>query len=389
MQKLLLVILLFMTPFTAFPGTDFGDFDRRAAAGETLNVVFLGGSLTWGAQATDPQLTSYRALVSRRLEERYPKPRIHFSDASIGGTGSQLAAFRLERDVFARAADLVFLDFTVNDFAHNPPDADKLASYESLVRRLVGRGVAVVQVILPVMRDAGENPPPRPLDKLHTAIGEAYGLPLADAVALVRARVAEGVTTPERLWDLPADRTHPGDAGYALYAEAAWDAFEKAVKAGTHCRLPERMLNADTYMTVNRALLTKLRALPEGWAPGRPHRSAIAFDFTCSRWMDTLGIASVRARPLRLTVRAGSVLLFGEATLISGKYQVSIDGETAKTYSAHCETGNRRLVQMLAQGLDPAREHTVVITPVLEDGQELRIESLCVAGAPATVDVAP
>jgi hypothetical protein len=33
----------------------FARFDRRANAGERLNVVFFGCSLTWGANATDPQ----------------------------------------------------------------------------------------------------------------------------------------------------------------------------------------------------------------------------------------------------------------------------------------------------------------------------------------------
>lgn len=37
-------------------------------------------------------------------------------DAAIGGTGSQLGAFRLKRDVSRFHPDLVFLDFTVNDF---------------------------------------------------------------------------------------------------------------------------------------------------------------------------------------------------------------------------------------------------------------------------------
>jgi unsaturated rhamnogalacturonyl hydrolase len=389
MHKILIPLLL-MTPLAAAPRADFGDFDRRANAGETLNVIFLGGSLTWGAQATDPQLTSYRALTSRRLEERYPSARFRFHDAAIGGTGSQLAAYRLERDVLARKPDLVFLDFTVNDFAHNPPDADKLASYESLVRRMVERGVAVVQVILPLMRDVGDKRPPRPLDNLHIAIGEAYGLPRADAVTFVRRRVAEGATTPELLWDVPGDRTHPGDAGYALYAEAVWDAFEKAVREGTQCRLPEHMLNADTYMTINRALISRFPSLPAGWTTGQPHRSAVAFDFTCSRWMDTLGIAATGAQPLRMKIRANSVLLFGEGTPISGRYEVRIDGGEPKTYDsgANAKAGNLRYVQFIAQGLATDREHWVEITPLLAAGQELRIESVCVAGSPAQVEAA-
>ena len=385
--------MLAISSLGAAPRADFGNFDHRANAGENLNVVFLGGSLTWGAQATDPQLTSYRALVSRRLEEHYPTARFRFHDAAIGGTGSQFAAFRLERDVLAREPDLVFLDFTVNDFAHNPPDADKLASYESLVRRLVTRGVAVVQVILPVMRDVGANPPARPLDALHAAIGDAYGLPRADAVSLIRARVATGETTPEKLWDLPTDRTHPGDAGYALYAEAAWSAFSRAIAEKQACRLPQDMLHADTYLTVNRVRLSSLGALPAGWSIGLPHRNAVAFDFVMSRWTDDMTLAvGADAKPLRLRVRAANVLLFGEGTPISGPYEVRINDGEPKTYDpgAHAKNGNFRHVQFIAQGLDPERQHLIELTPLLADGQELRIESICVAGAPALVEsIAP
>ena len=61
------------------------DFVRRAEAGERLSVVWFGGSLTWGANASDPNRTSLRALVSKRLEETYPKAHFRFKDAAIGG----------------------------------------------------------------------------------------------------------------------------------------------------------------------------------------------------------------------------------------------------------------------------------------------------------------
>ncbi|MET0263123.1 MAG: SGNH/GDSL hydrolase family protein, partial [Rariglobus sp.] len=232
--------------FSASAQAEFGSFDRRAQAGEALNVVFLGGSLTWGAQATDPQLTSYRALTSRRLAERYPAARFRFWDAAIGGTTSQLGAFRLERDVLARKPDLVFLDFTVNDDPSIPPVADRLASYEAIVRTLVSKGVPVVQAIFAVKRDVAANAKDRPLHVKHKEIAHAYGLPSGDAVALMRAKVAAGEATAEALWDCPPDVTHPGDKGYALYAEAVWTAYEKAVAEKLVCRVPEAMLHADT-----------------------------------------------------------------------------------------------------------------------------------------------
>ena len=331
--------------------------------------------------------TSYRALVEKKLAATYPRARFRFWDAAIGGTGSQLAAFRLERDLLSKKPDLVFLDFTINDNPYVAPTLSRLSSYESLVRRLVQAEIPVVQVILPAKVDVLPNPPERPLDKDHKAIAAAYGLPVADAVTLAKERVAAGKTTPDQLWDLPEDGTHPGDAGYALYAEAAWEAFQRAISEKSLCRLPVKMIHAETYMTVNRFILASLPNLPEGWAHGKPHRNAVAFDFVCSKWMDDLVIAGAGAAPLLVRVQAGDIMIFGEMTKKSGGFQVRINGGEAKTFSATCADGNMRLVEILVEGLDSSLEHEIEITPILEPGGELRIESICAAGGPATVSI--
>jgi prepilin-type processing-associated H-X9-DG protein len=62
-------ILIFLLPLTMLSAeplnrpAGFSTFDDQAKAGKPFSVVFLGGSLTWGAQATDPMETSYRALI--------------------------------------------------------------------------------------------------------------------------------------------------------------------------------------------------------------------------------------------------------------------------------------------------------------------------------------
>ena len=50
----------------------FAALDGRGRAGRPLSVVFFGGSLTWGAGASDPQRTSYRALTSAYRSRRSP-----------------------------------------------------------------------------------------------------------------------------------------------------------------------------------------------------------------------------------------------------------------------------------------------------------------------------
>jgi len=215
----------------------FPEFDRRAQAGEQLTVGFFGASLTWGANATDPQLTSYRALVGQRLADAYPKARFRFYDAAIGGTTSIVGAFRLERDVLRRNPDLVFLDFIANDGAWSK-DPETLASYESLLRRLILEAhVPVIPVIFPFKWEVEVGT----VDGMSRredclALANAYGTGAGDAILLGQERVKGKQATIEQYW--PVDGSHPCDVGYAMFADAAWTAFREAVDRKRVCSAP-------------------------------------------------------------------------------------------------------------------------------------------------------
>lgn len=404
----------------------FAEFDRRARAGEELTVVFFGASLTWGANATDQALSSYRAHTKDLLEARYPKARFRCYDAAIGGTGSQLGAFRLERDVLVRTPDLVFLDFSANDDNWNGTPL-ALASYESLLRRIIRDGRApVVAVMFPFKWELGpglESGTTTHLKGLsrRKEIAAAYAAPAADAAALIIDRVRKGEATPEQIWD--TDGVHPGDLGYRLFAEAAFAGFEQGVRDEAVCAIPEKPLSDGPFMTVRRAVLAELfpaGGLPAGWAVGKPHLTAACHDQMMSRWLDRLLIASNRTRVkdaagkeeavpqeparLRFEVRASYVMVFGEATTTSGKYRVFIDGKP-HTYTPHGAkeptdlydmtsarfNGNWNYHQMIVENLDPNVAHVLEIEPVLAAAaeQELRIESLCVAGGAAEITPLP
>lgn len=73
-------------------------FEQKMKDGKHLSVVFLGGSITWGACASDQSKTSYRALVSEFLEKSYQQAHLKFVDAAIGGTPSKLGVFRMDRE---------------------------------------------------------------------------------------------------------------------------------------------------------------------------------------------------------------------------------------------------------------------------------------------------
>lgn len=395
----------------------FGGFDARAKEGTNLTVVFFGASLTWGANASDQMTTSYRARMQERFESTYPKAHFRFYDAAIGGTGSQLGVFRLDRDVLRRKPDLVFLDFSANDDIYSS-DPEQLASYESIVRRLVGEtGIPVVQVIFPfkwnVTSGSTKGMPRR---EAHLAISKAYGTACGDAISLAIERIKSGKTTADALWEY--DGVHPGDEGYRLFADAAWDAYLEAVNGQKVCKAPDKMLYADTYMTHARVPIVSLfgrEKLPAGWLARKPDPTSACFDMQMSRWLDDLAAARNRkpspagkktpgepqdVAPLKAKFNGSMVMLLGESTMDSGMFRVSIDGKVVEHTVNKEKTelfdaaslakrmgNNAHHCALIATRLDATVEHTLEIMPLFEadKDQSLLVESLCVAGGKATV----
>ncbi len=198
---------------------------------------------------------------------RISPTRLKFHDAAIGGTGSQLGVFRLDRDVLAHRPDLVFLDFSANDdiYSDNP---ETLASYEAIVRRLVVEAACpVVQVIFPFKWDvARKTTDGMKRRDAHLAISRAYQTAVGDAIALAIARVGCGAASLDGLW--PIDGVHPGDEGYVLFATRHGLRFKGPFVTDASAVSPHRMLFGEACLHSVRMPLRKLGPLPAGCAKG-------------------------------------------------------------------------------------------------------------------------
>ena len=393
----------------------FAEFDQRATAGARLNVAFFGASLTWGANSSDPLKTSYRARIAEKLQARYPEARFTFIDGAIGGTGSDLSVFRLQRDCLAYKPDLVFLDFSANDGVHSA-NPERLAAYESLVRRIVLEGrCPLVVVVFPFKWDAAPGTADDMPGRLaHRRIAETYGAPVGDAIVHVQSLTAADPSLPARIW--PLDGAHPCDEGYALFADAAWQGLREGVEKKLVCKAPETMLYADTYMTWSRNRLSQMKNIPACWKPELVSRTSAWFDGLMSRWLDDVMVVHnftlekdpksgqsvktpVDVKPIVAKFRAASVLVYGEETVKSGKYRAILDGKLVtipqKNGPAREEFdlsgkrfgGGRQHYAMIATELDTTVDHVLEIQPVFaeDEAQELRLESICLAGGEAKI----
>ena len=398
-SRLLCLASLFLIPHTvmAMNPLSFSDFDQRGQRGEPLSVVFFGGSLTWGANASDPNLTSYRGLMGKYLRDKYPKSPIAIHDAAIGGTGSALGQFRVERDVLAYKPDIVFLGFTVNDNIYGG-DREPLIPYETILRELISKNILVVQVLMTDKSD-GTKPvdaPHLPRYDQHLKFADAYGLPKGDVYMHVRQVMAEHKIDPKTFW--PFDGIHPDDIGYQVFFEAVRDAYEAAIKNKQENKLPPEPLEA-VFARRERIHLVD-RPLPKGWTRTKTYRTSMWYDGLSSRWMDDVAMCDVKTHegtePLKVEFDGTFVGLFGEADEDGLGFKVSIDGQPLQFHAKPKDPGEDvwpmdtsrfgkgRLFmwRQFANNLTPGK-HTLEITPVFAEGKakgQLRIESICAAG---------
>ena len=144
------------------------NFLSRAAQGERLTVGFIGGSITQGFAATEPD-QCYAARTVAWLRKVFPNTEFDYVNAGIGATDSQFGAARVQEDLLPRLPDLVFVEFSVND--HSTPHFCE--TYEGLVRQIYGSASAPAMVLIHnVYYDTGKS-----AAYYHAQIGRHYDLP--------------------------------------------------------------------------------------------------------------------------------------------------------------------------------------------------------------------
>jgi lysophospholipase L1-like esterase len=87
-------------------------FGKALTTGAEIKVAYLGGSIT--AQ------NGWRVQTLAHFRQAYPQASFTEINAAIGGTGSDLGAFRVQQDVLSKGPDLLFVEFAVNDGGADP-----------------------------------------------------------------------------------------------------------------------------------------------------------------------------------------------------------------------------------------------------------------------------
>ncbi len=180
------------------------------------HVAFMGGSIT--------EMDGYRPIVSKWIQEQFPKADLTFTAAGISSTCSTTGAMRLQRDVLSKGpVDLFLVEFAVNDdqdAAHSSKQC--MQGLEGIVRQIRrhNRNADIVIVYfcnLGMVEQIQAGKTPLTI-AAHERIAQRYKISSVN----VAAEVAHQITAEKLTWKQYGG-THPSKFGNGIAAKMVTD----------------------------------------------------------------------------------------------------------------------------------------------------------------------
>src|ERR1035441_4869521 len=200
----------------------------KSRRGETVSLGMIGGSITQGAGASQPE-RRYGDLVAAWWRKTFPQAKIEYVNAGIGATGSDYGALRAKRDLLSHHPDFVVVEYAVND-SDNDAAAETL---EGLVRQILGEPNSPAVMLLFTMNQSGGN-----AQKAHAKVGWHYDLPMVSFRDALWPEIEQG----RMKWgDVEADVVHPNDRGHAYCAKFIIQVLEKVLGEVAAGALPRQI----------------------------------------------------------------------------------------------------------------------------------------------------
>lgn len=355
------------------------NFYSKVEEKETVHVSYFGGSIT--AQP------GWRVQSLNYLRKRFPDTKFTENNATIGGTGSELGVLRMDYDVLRTKADLLFIEFAVNDSYSE--EKNIVDSMEGIVRKTWKQypdcDICFVYTfhgpLLPELLLGKTNKSVRAME----AVANKYQIPSIhmglEAIDLLKQgkmvlKPQDGVQVKVSGEELDVsfepiaeedgkiyfspDGTHPYlNTGHVLYTRTLIKGLE-ACENMLHKRKDHQLgtpLSA-TNMEYSTTVYMDQLALGEKWQKmekGSSLYDAFSIRFK-SLWKGGMGaVVSIRFKGSSLVTYD----LIGPGGCI---LEVTVDGvkKEIKRFDGFC-TYWRIASTVLAEGLDPQKEHQVSV----------------------------
>lgn len=202
--------------------------------GGEVTVGFIGGSITYGYTVKPEECFASR--VCGYLKEKYPSGMVNYVNKGISGTPSILGNLRLERDILQNNADIIFVEYAVNDGMED----DYKESYDSLVYTALKSEKEPAVVLVLNRTKEGHS-----AQEHMKEIGEYYSLPMISTVDAFTDALDRGDIKWEDYYN---DSSHPSPEGHRLFCDMIANAFEKSLETQSdEYTVPEQPIYGAPY----------------------------------------------------------------------------------------------------------------------------------------------
>ena len=189
----------------------------KARNGKEITLGFIGGSITKGYAASSDS-KRWINLVTDWWKTTFPKAKINMINAGIGGTGSNIGAFRVKEDLLSHHPDFVIVEFAVNDSLND----FSMQTMEGLVRQIL-QDLGNPGLMMLCLREAKG----RTAQKYHIPVAKHYKIPLVSFADLIDKQVAKDGVPINSIF---SDGLHPLDSGMKYIADFITDELNRIYK---------------------------------------------------------------------------------------------------------------------------------------------------------------
>lgn len=333
---------------------DLSNSYEKLVRGGDFSVIYTGGSITQAGRSDDSDtgFMGYRNHITRWLRENYPLTNIHSRHGAVAGTGSELIALRLEKDVLPYKPDLLFIETAVNDGAVN---SDRiLQGLEGIVRR-IWRELPMCDIVILYAFNAGmrynyaKGELPNAIYQ-HEKIARRYHLPSVNMGLDFYQHIVDGKDIRVYM----NDDSHPNETGHSVYFEKVKETLTPLLVPGTP--KPHNLADPVIHNSLEYTHMVYTADLPhEGWEIIKRQM-----------WAYSLKMVATDKPGSTLSFKFTGTLisLYWHLSLDTGDIEWSIDGGDwvrTPTWDGWVEQASDRInYKVLANNL-PLGEHTLVL----------------------------
>ncbi len=346
------------------PRDGLGNVLTKFKDGQPVKIAYLGGSIT----AAD----GWRVKTRDWFANQFPDADVEEIHAAIGGTGSDLGVFRLQRDALHYKPDLLFVEFAVNDGGASPQRIWQ--AMEGIVRQTWAHNSRIDICFVYTFRTSFEEPLrkgecPQSISAMEM-LADHYGIPSINfAMKIVELEQAGKLIfksdqpTEAGVVRFSSDGVHPLDEGHQIYTKIVAEAvtqMEKTSQPQDHQPKLSTTFVEDNWQAAKMVPIEQSMLSPE-WKQ-LPDDASLARSF--AKRMGTLWETKAPGSTLTFKFRGSTAKLYDLLGPDGGQVWITVDGnqrdKPVPRFDSYC-TYHRIATLSVANGLDSDLVHTVSI----------------------------